>query len=302
MDKWRQQEVHDDEDQKILVGQNYLVDKQKWNDNQFIKFDTQQRRRLSKQKEDPEELKYRTFSKRSFRPDFVDPTDNRGVVWFVDTANGGEGEEKRTYSGPPVRSFNRKPVTRNDTFRMDREEREESGNRRSINDPIRVEIKNGDSGVKVVPVGVANPFNSQTRADKIHSPFATNEPIKIYIDRSNNSAPLNGQRSRGSPPPPYTQQNTNKSPQRTFSSSTVVIGGDDDNGFTRRTVTTQEFSRKSDRKSGVEDVLSAVRAPNSHRPYNNNSIPLQQNLGNRITVKQRQTNTFSPFKVKPAWR
>lgn len=325
MDKWRQQEVHDDEDKKVLVGQNYLVDREKWNENQFIKFDTQKRRQQNKTPAEEEELKYRTFSKRSFRPDFVDPTDNRSLVWFVDAdAEGGEPGTKREYTGPPVRLFSRKPLTRTDTFRVD-DDGQGITNRRSVNEPIRVEIKQPDSGVKVVPIGVAAPYNSHrnvtisTRSPSMTrsphkslqpSSYNPHEPIKIIIDRSNNT------RDRGSPPPPYSSQTlvTNKSPQRTFSSSTIVIGGDDrdqsNEHISRRTTVTQnEYSQRSDRKSGYEDVLNAVRAPNSYRQFNGSAALLNHNSNhhrNEVQLHKTQKPLFvSTVKVKPhrpAWR
>lgn len=335
MDKWRQQEVHDDEDKKVLVGQNYLVDRDKWNDNKFIKFDKQQRR-LGQNNHthnngagEEEDLKYKTFSKRSFRPDFVDPTDNRALVWFVDTAEGEGGvggeETKREYSGPPVRLFHRKPLNRTDTFRVQEEannsrNREERiMNRHPLNEPIRVEIKQPEAAVKVVPVGVAAPYNSHRNVTiskrspslsphKASTPisFVANEPIKIIIDRSNNSSVT---RDRGSPPPPYSSQNTNKMPQRTFSSSTLIFGNDDDREQhrNRRTVTQNEYSRSSDHKSGYEDVLSAVRAPNHFRQYNGTAAMSDTNRHNgSVTVSKPKPLFVSTVKVKqahrPAWR
>lgn len=325
MDKWRQQEVHDDEDKKVLVGQNFLVDREKWNGNQFIKFDTQQRRQKDKSNSlEAEDMKYRTFSKRSFRPDFIDPTDNRALAWFVDTAEGeGEDREKREYTGPPVRLFNRKPVTRAETFRVEGQSEvgDAVSNRRSINEPIRVEIKQSDSGVKVVPIGVAAPYNSHrnvtisTRSPSLsrslHKPssYSTHEPIKIIIDRNNQSSVT---RDRGSPPPPYSSQNTHKSPQRTFSSSTVVIGGDDrednyHNQINRRTVTHNDYSQRSERKSGYEDVLNAVRAPNSFRLFNGSAVSSshQHNHSGGVAASKTKPMFVSTIKVKPhrpAWR
>lgn len=334
MDKWRQQEVHDDEDKKVLVGQNNLVDREKWNGNQFIKFDTQQRRQrkpANGQPSDADDLKYRTVTKRTFRPDFVDHTDVRSLVWFVDASGegGGDGDQpKKEYSGPPVRLFNRKPVTRADTFRVGMDGESPSGgfsNRHSVNEPIRVEIKNSDSGVKVIPVGVATPYNSQRNVTikRGHyktpqsSPFANNEPIKIVIDRSNNSSVV---RDRGSPPPPYSQQQQqqqrpNSLPLRTFSSSTVVLNGDheDDPAEGSMNRRKDEYSLGSSRTrineaysktetGGYEDVLNAVRAPNSFRQYTGNNA---FNNHNGMSPKERP-RFVSTVKVKPhhrpAWR
>lgn len=326
MDKWRQQEVHDDEDRKVLVGQNYLVDRDKWNDNQFIKFDTQQRR-LKKQTSSPgpdemEDMKYRTFSKRTFRPDFVDPTDNRSLVWFVEAGQEGEGDRpKREYTGPPVRLFSRKPVTRSNTFRMenDGDSEERMGNRHSLNEPIRVEIKPSDQGVKVVPVGVATPYNSHRNgimskksssfdATGHSSMYSSNGPIKIIIDPHNSHSNSNQSpmiRDRGSPPPPYTSKNTQRSPQRTFSSSTVVIGSDDNNKKTKKTVTLNEFHQRNERKSGYEDVLSAVRAPNGYRQYNGSAALNNQYQSPGQMAGKGKPLFVSSVKVKPhrpAWR
>lgn len=332
MDKWRQQEVHDDEDKKVLFGQKNLVDREKWLDNQFIKYDAQQRRSVSTgvngQNSEAEDMKYKTFSKRTFRPDFVDPTDNRSLVWFVEAAENGDGDgkQKREYTGPPVRLFNRKPVVRTNTFRISDNEDDGITVRRSINDPIRVEFSN--SADKVIPVGVAVPYNSH-RTKKTPSPSkqptsysSNNGPIKIVLDRNVNhqpSAPIIT-RDRRSPPPPY----THKPPERTFSSSTVILGADDRNapvvnGNSRQRSTTvrTEYSRSGnhERRSGYEDVMNAVRAPNSFRQYsgnvqwpsqNHNSPSLNYNYnGNDIVGKQSKSLFMSNVKVKqnrPAWR
>lgn len=288
MDKWRQQEVHDDEDKKVLVGQNYLVDSDKWNDNHFIKFDRQQRRgQHNGNSQEAEDMKYRTFSKRSFRPDFVDPTDIRSLVWFVDADNPKSDEPRREYSGPPVRLFNRKAaVTRGDTFRVNSEEESRNqmdiSNRHSLNEPIRVEIKpqaaGSDAGVKVVPVG-------------------------------NNRTP-----DRGSPPPPYSSRTAHKSPQRTFSTSTVMIGGTDGNrriindyaeNTTRMRTNGSEMNGR--RSGGFEDVMNAVRAPNSYRQFTGSHISLNpfsisNGGGEKSTQKQFFVSTVKVKPHRPAWR
>lgn len=303
MDKWRQQEVHDDEDKKVLVGSNYLVDREKWNENQFIKFDTQQRRKQINKSfgpEDEEDVKYKTFSKRTFRPNFVDPTDIRSLVWFVDTAEqaGGDEKPKKEYSGPPVRFFNRKPVARADTFRVNRNPETST---HSLNEPIRVEIK-PDSGAKLVPIGVAAPYNShRTVSHSKRSPSillqqsslsTTYEPTKILINRSNNSS---GVRDRRSPPPPYTSQNMQKPPQRTFSSSTVIIGASNRDS--------EESIGRREQDSGYDDVLNAVRAPNSLRSYKGSALRSRNPIG--LTAHPQAILVDSKSKVKsrrPVWR
>lgn len=297
MDKWRQQEVHDDEDKKVLVGQNFLVDREKWNGNQFIKFDRQQRGKLNRnssaQSDSAEDMKYRTFSKRSFKPDFVDPTDNRSLVWFVNTE---ENEEAKEYTGPPVRLFSRKPLNRAETFRVDGTQTEDN--------------------VRVVPVGVATPYNSHrssrpssvspSKPSQSSSGYTTNEPIKIIIDRNSNTPTRSG---RGSPPPPYSSQtNLRASPSRIFSSSTVHIGGDDRD---KSSTYVSSLNRRSNghsptRKSGFQDVMNAVRAPNSFRQYNGSSAFHNSHASMVVGPKPTHPPIFvSTMKVRPhrpAWR
>lgn len=358
-DKWRQQEVHDTADRKMLA--NYrdlnavvqppaLVDRNKWHENQFIKLDVESKRK--KAAKDADELKYRTFSKRrTFQPDYIDPTDNRSLVWFVAAAAAAtEGGD----SAPTLQSASRpeKPVSRQNTFKVEARpnvntysRRRDSTspptttttttlldgpNRRFLNEPIRVEITQPDSSVKVVPVGVATPYNSIRNVMPPSSRHPTyfsgpNEPIKIVIDRGggpnrNGHSFAFDHHHDSSPPPAYSPSyHRQTSPQRTFSSSTVIIGNDDGGGGDDHHHHRQYSNngmcyespkvppRRTQRSSAYDDVLIAVRAPGVYRGYNSHSNGYGGPKPGHF--HQQQPRFVSTIKVKPhhhnhkpAWR
>ncbi|GAB0100560.1 hypothetical protein DMENIID0001_166150 [Sergentomyia squamirostris] len=162
LDKWRQQEQKDDEHKKIMFMKHRLSF-----DEPGAEIENLPHKSFA---DNP--INYATYSKRRFRPDYIDPNDNRSLVWFVDMA---ERENKS-----PDESL-RKSISRNETFRVSkgrdrpkleiqRDEEDSISSETSIkmaqqkylSEPIRVEIKNPDRSAKVIPVGVATPYNTET--------------------------------------------------------------------------------------------------------------------------------------------
>lgn len=280
---------------------------------------------------------YKTYSKRTFRPDYVDPEDNRGVVWFVDV----DETFKSRPASPPKR-----PVIRNETFKVDhrpvinvRSSRGDSVDspdryspphnivsRRSMNEPIRVEIKQSDSSVKVVPVGVAMPYNaarneysttsSSARDSPMRSTFypsSRNEPIKITIDRNS---------SWKSQSPQQYHHRSSLSPNKSLDKrlTTTIILSDDNNrshnqslkshknssspfSFQPRSQSPEKATFRSPEKGSVleksayYDVLSAVRTPGLFR-----AVPANNVKPGSATNSPRFVSTVKVKPYRPVWR
>lgn len=285
LDKWRQQEQKDDEHKKIMFMKHRLSF-----DEPGANLENTPQKNFA---DNP--VNYATFSKRRFRPDYINPNDNRSLVWFVDMAN----HENKI---PEIREESvRKKINRNETFRVsknhdraklemqrDEEDSVSSGasakiTQKYLTEPIRVEIKNPDRGSKVIPVGVATPYNSEAPPKPrgvIVRPRI--DPIRIEIGAQD--------------PQPWRSSFSNVRSSR--------VQGNRFNGFARSSLepprSTYQFGDHINpkekpprfRPSGLEDVMKAVRQPSAFR-----GVPMEPKPS-----AMRFPTTMAPKVKRPVWR